>query len=237
MAEAATIAEDSSARRLFEDIANLIRHRIEIGDLKEGDKLPTERELASSLGYSRNTVREALRALEHAGLLEQRPGVLGGAFVRSSGAEVIRTAFEDLVRLKSIRPVDLIEVRMVIGREMVRLASERMDADDLEALEENFRQMEAAAQAEDQPLRVSHSLAFHKLLARASRNPVLIIITDVLTGITMEFVRNIGPAANTFAVESQRRMLDDLRSGRTESAMAEMDLYLRTTLVSYFDRA
>lgn len=225
-----------AARRLFEDVADLIREQIADGTLREGDRLPTERELATSLGYSRNTVREALRALEHAGLLLQRPGVNGGAFVRSSGRDVIRIAFEDLVRLGTIRPVDLIEVRMATGREMVRLAAERMQAEDLEQLDQNMAAMVQAASDGDQELRVRHSLEFHKLLARATRNPVLVIITDVLTDITREFVRAIGLQANSFAVESQQRLLGHLHTGDAESAMREMDYYLRTTLSAYLDK-
>jgi DNA-binding FadR family transcriptional regulator len=224
-------------RRLYEEVADRIRTEIDEGRLCEGDRLPAERELATSLGYSRNTVREALRALEHAGLLEQRPGVNGGAFVRSSGTDVIRTALEDMVRLGSIRPADLIEVRLVIGREMVRLACERYNEADLVALDENLRRTIAAAEAGDLELRVRGSLEFHKLLARASRNPVLVTITDVLTDITQELARAIGPMPNAFAVNSQERLLGLLREGRTEEAMAEMDYYLRTTLTNYFNAA
>lgn len=232
-----TPANSTQARRLFEDVADQIRARIEAGGLREGDRLPTERELAKSLGFSRNTVREALRALEHAGLLQQRPGVNGGAYVHSSGTDVIRIAFEDLVRLGSIQPVDLIEVRMVVGRELVRLACERMEETDLAALDGNLGMTVAAAKAGDQLLRVRHSLEFHKLLARASKNPVLVIITDVLTDITMEFVRAIGPMPNEFALRSQQRLLSALRAGHCEKAMAEMETYLHTVLTNYFNHA
>ena len=76
------------ARRTFEDVIAQIRAKIASGELREGDRLPPERELSSVLGVSRNTVREALRALEHSGVIEQKPGVAGGAFIRNNSTEV-----------------------------------------------------------------------------------------------------------------------------------------------------
>jgi DNA-binding FadR family transcriptional regulator len=224
-------------RRSFEEVAAQIREQISQGNLREGDRLPAERDLATTLGVSRNTVREALRALEHSGVIVLKPGVKGGAFISNGGANAIKTALDDLVRLGSIRPADLIEVRLLIGREAVRLACERYQKSDFEALEANFARTVAATEAGNLPLRVSHSLEMHKLLARASKNPVLVIITDVLLDITMEFVKVIGVMPNDYVVESQRRLLGHLRDRDADKAAGEMDNYLRTTLRTYLTHA
>src|SRR5271168_3040058 len=71
-------------RRAFEVVYDKVRRELAEGVLKVGDKLPAERELAESLGFSRAAVREALRALEATGLVQLQKGVKGGAFIQNA---------------------------------------------------------------------------------------------------------------------------------------------------------
>ena len=73
-------------RRTFEAVSEGLRQMIAEGQLKPGDKLPPERELCDRLGVGRASLREALRSLEAAGILELRTGRAGGAFVRGSSS-------------------------------------------------------------------------------------------------------------------------------------------------------
>lgn len=218
-------------RRTFEDVVVQIREQIARGGLQEGDKLPPERQLADALGVSRNTVREALRALEYAGLLTLRPGSGGGAFVSNGGANTIRIALNDLLQLGSLSTVDLIEARMVLGREVARLACLRCTQEDLLALEQNVEALRAATK--DSKLRVTLSVEFHRLLAKATGNPVLIIMTNVLVDITMSFVRVVGEMPNNFVLESRLRTLKNLRSGDVAGVVREYEAYMEMTLSSY----
>lgn len=213
-------------RRSFEDVAAQIRERIANGELREGDRLPAERDLAAMLGVSRNTVREALRALEHAGLLELKPGISGGAFIRNGGTDVVKTALGDLFRLGVIDAANLTEARIIVSCELARMACKRRSDADLAALEENVRLMEEAAHAGNYVLRASRNLEFHKLLARATQNPVLVLITDALVDITREMVQMIGAMSNEFVIASRHRMLEYLRARDGEKAAAEMAEYL-----------
>lgn len=72
-------------RRVYQEICSQVRRRVADGQLKPGDRLPPERELAQALGVSRGAVREALRALEYAGVIAMRAGAKGGAFIREAG--------------------------------------------------------------------------------------------------------------------------------------------------------
>lgn len=220
-------------RRSFEEVVAQIREQIEQGTLREGDRLPPERTLAERLGVGRNTVREALRSLEYAGLLVQKPGVAGGAYIANGGVDVIRSAFDGLMSLGTITAPDLIEARIAIGREVARLACERYDDDDLAAIIDNVEHTRQAAEAGDLRARVRHSLGFHRLLATATRNPVMLILTRVLTDITTHFIRVLGEMPNEFVIASRLRMLDHLRRRDGAAAAEEMDAYLRTTLRSY----
>ena len=230
------IFEKPRARRSFEDVTVQIRERIREGKLREGDRLPPERDLAVMLGVSRNTVREALRALEHAGLLALEPGATGGAFIRNSGVDVMKTALGDLFRLNLISAANLMEARKITGIEVARLACDRRSDSDLAALTENVRLMREAAEAGNLPLRVSRNLEFHKLLARATGNPVLVLITDALVAATQELVQAIGAMPNAFAIASRQRMLEHLRARDGAAAAAEMAVYLQTAQDSYLNR-
>ena len=102
-------------RRAFEAVADQIRGQLTSGALQPGDRLPPERELAEQFSLSRNTVREALRSLEMAGVLEFRKGATGGAFVREGQGDAVIAGFSDLFRLGAIRPADLTEARLIVS--------------------------------------------------------------------------------------------------------------------------
>ncbi|MGE0801416.1 MAG: FadR/GntR family transcriptional regulator [Lautropia sp.] len=220
-------------RRTFEDVASQIREQIAQGGLREGDKLPAERQLAELLGVSRNTVREALRALEYAGLLVLKPGVAGGAYISNGSVDTIRVAFSDLMSLGTLSAQDLMEARIVIGREVARIACIRYSDDDLVALQENVDAMRDAAQTGNMKLRVHYSVEFHRVLAKAARNPVLAIITGVLVDITLNFVRVLGEMPNEFVTESRLRMLERLRARDVEGTVQEYTDYLQKALRNY----
>lgn len=220
-------------KRSFEEVSAQIREHIAKGGLREGDKLPPERQLAESLGVSRNTVREALRSLEHAGLIELKPGMTGGAFISNGGMNAIKVAFDDMMSLGTLSAQDLMEARIVLGREVARMACLRYNDSDLAALEDNVMQMCAAAKIGDLKLRVHHSVEFHRLLARAAGNPVLSIMTSVLVDITLSFVRVLGEMPNEFVIVSRQRMMQKLRERNIEKTVEEYTDYMQKTLRNY----
>jgi len=220
-------------KRTFEEVSAQIREQIAAGGLREGDKLPPERQLAETLGVSRNTVREALRSLEHAGLLELKPGSGGGAYISNGGVNAIKVAFDDMMNLGTLSAQDLMEARITLGREVARMACLRYTDIDMAAMETNVEQMCAAAKAGNLKVRVQYSVDFHRLLARAAGNPVLAIMTSVLVDITMNFVRVLGEMPNEFVIDSRQRMLGYLRARDVENTVQEYTDYMQKTLRNY----
>lgn len=213
--------------RAFEEIATQIRAQLAARALRVGDRLPAERQLAEQFHVSRNTLREALRSLEIAGLLRLRKGAAGGAFIREGGGEAAIAGLADLFRMGAILPKHLTEARILIGTEVARLACARRSAADLAALEANVAGAEAATAAGDTARRAMFNYEFHRLLARATRNPVLIVLTDALTEMTRHFVEAVGYMPNRYVMPSRRRLLAHLRSGDGEAAAKEMELMLK----------
>jgi DNA-binding FadR family transcriptional regulator len=216
-----------SSRRAFEEIAGQVRSLLARGVLKPGDRLPSERELAEELGVSRNTLREALRSLEIAGLLELRKGASGGAFIRAGGGDAAVLALSDLYSLGVIRPEHVTEARIIVGTEVARLACLRCAPSDLEALEANVRSSEEATARGDMARRAEVNYEFHRLLARATRNPVLIILTEALLAMTQQFINEIGYRPNQYVLPSRRRLLAHLRNRDSSAAAREMEAMLK----------
>src|SRR5690606_34400365 len=126
-----------SNRKLYLQIADQIREQISAGAVAPGKQLPSERELAASLGVSRPTLREALIALEVAGLVEVRVGV--GAFVRGPQAQG-----EDLPE-QGHSPLEIMAVRRMIEPEAAALAAQTIAPEGLARLGEVLGHMQADA--------------------------------------------------------------------------------------------
>src|SRR5258706_14071427 len=107
--------------RAFEEIASQIRNELAEGRLKVGSRLPSERALAEQFGVSRNTLREALRSLEHAGLIQLQKGAVGGAIVQDRSSEAIGSGLVDMYHLGGIRPSDLTQARILYEAVIIRL--------------------------------------------------------------------------------------------------------------------
>lgn len=225
--ERAPVLRPMKQRRAFEEIAGQIRSRLAGQGLRAGDRLPAERELAEHFRVSRNTLREALRSLEIAGLLELRKGAAGGAFIREGGGDAVITGLADLFHLGRIQPEHLTEARTILGAEVARLACERRTAADLEKLRANVAQAQQASDAGRIDERAELNYQFHSLLARATRNPVLIIVTDALMAMTRHFIETIGNRPNTYVMPSRRRLLRRLEERDGAGAAREMKWMLR----------
>jgi len=152
-----------SNRKLYIQIADQIRDQILSGSVEAGRQLPSERDLALSLGVSRPTVREALIALEVADLVEVRIGV--GAFVKQQKGE--RVALPEL----SASPLEVTAVRRLLEPEAAALASRSMTPEGKARLEETLARMQQETQSGRWS--VDSDRMLHMTLADACGNAVL----------------------------------------------------------------
>jgi DNA-binding FadR family transcriptional regulator len=152
------------------------------GEWPVGSRVPSEPELVRALGVSRNTVREAVRALVHAGLLDPRPG--DGTYVRADTG--LDAALERAARRWGA--LDALEVRNMLERDAARLAAQRRNELDLDAIETALRHLaetrhvpwhavpdgEEADTDPDNRAFLEADAAFHQAVAAATHNRVLI---------------------------------------------------------------
>lgn len=127
--------------KLFERIVAQIQGRIERGELRPGDRLPPERELALSFGASRTAVREALKTLAQMGLVASHQG--RGAVVTDNTSAAMRSSLGLMLRVNHLRsPNALVELREIIEPEIAALAAERATESQIAALSDAVDTME-----------------------------------------------------------------------------------------------
>jgi GntR family transcriptional regulator, transcriptional repressor for pyruvate dehydrogenase complex len=220
--------------RAFEDIAGQIRGELSHGRLKAGDRLPPERELAVRFGVSRNTLREALRSLEIAGLISLRKGAAGGAFVNDTNGETIVTSIQDMFSLGAVTAEQITQARISIESAIIRAACKAHTAGDVKRLRENLELAAEATRRNDFFARANLHLEFHMILARATRNPILIVVMEALIGIMRQFIYSIGSQQIAdYVLPSRKRFMQYFEAGNADAAMTEMERHLKRVNRNY----
>lgn len=222
--------------RAFEEIAQQIRGELSQGRLKVGTRLPSERALSEQFGVSRNTLREALRSLEHAGLIRLQKGASGGAFISGRSGDAIATGLMDMYHMGAIQPAQLTEARIWLESILVREACARATPVDLEALAANIDAAEEALRRDDFPARAATNLEFHRILARMTGNPIMVIVMNGVLNVLAEFIGQIGHEENAYVLPSRRRFLKHLAAKDADAAAAEMESSLKRLQRSYLSK-
>lgn len=205
-----------------------MREMIATGQLRPGERLPPEAELAASLGSSRNTVREAVRALVTARVLDVRRG--DGTFVTSLRPELLLegvTATLELIHEGF--SLELIAVRRILEPAATRAAAGRMDDATLEQLEELLERLEAAS-SEDE--RIPFDAEFHELIARRSGNATLASMLAAVSSRTVRARAWRGVADREASARTRtqhREIFDALRAHDQERAEAAAHVHVATT--------
>jgi GntR family transcriptional repressor for pyruvate dehydrogenase complex len=169
--------------RLYEQIVQQIEDSILKGDLKGGEQLPAERELAQQFGVSRTAVREAMKTLREKGLVEAYAG--RGTFVTNETARSMRHTLDRMMRGgPSEGAVHLVEVREILEPEIAALAAKRADEEAHSAMRESITVMDTARL--DPEGFIEGDLDFHLALAEAAGNPLILSLIDSIVGLLRE---------------------------------------------------
>lgn len=234
-APSATFRRIRSARA-FDEIAAQIRTELAEGRLAVGTRLPSERALSEQFGVSRNTLREALRSLEHAGLIRLQKGASGGAFISQHSDEAISTGLMDMYHVGSIQPAQLTEARIWLESVVVREACRRATPADIDLLNRTIDEAQDAKERGDFDARAERHIEFHRILARMTNNPVMVIVMNGVLDVLSHFVQRIGEYDNNFVLPSRRRFMKLFSEGNADAAAAEMETCLKRLQRSYLSR-
>ena len=213
-------------RRIFEEICSSVRQKLISGELKPGDRLPPERDLAEQFAVSRPAVREALRSLEIAGIVILRNGRSGGAFITESGAGQVTRSFQDMLDFGRVSLSTLLEARLLVMDVVVRAAAVRIGPSGLAKLERNIGETVALTAAGDHEARTLKAVEFSTLLADATGNQVLSAMIEAMASVIRGFVVLAGPPPHDPLVASRRLLVSQLAHGDAAAACDTMKSYL-----------
>ena len=169
--------------RLYEQIVQQIEESIVKGDLKAGDQLPAERDLAQRFGVSRTAVREAVKALREKGLVEAYSG--RGTFITDGTTQAVRQSLDLMVKIGQPEgSTHLAEVRAILEPEIAALAAVRIQEPELTTMREAVAAMDRAGQ--DPETYIEADLDFHLALAEGAANPLILSLLDSIVGLLRE---------------------------------------------------
>ncbi len=168
--------------RVAEEVADRIRMLMLDGTFPAGEPLPSERNLAERFGVSRGSIRDALRTLETIGLLETRHGQ--GTFPHELSVDRLVAPLASVMAYRSDLQDELLDVRRMFEPAVARVAATR-------ATEEDLADLQRILETQRQKLKNGQSAivedtAFHAILARATRNRVVMSIMATLNDLLVE---------------------------------------------------
>lgn len=212
--------------RLADIVVERLNARISSGELKSGERLPTERALAESMGVSRTVIREAIRIMVDNNVLELRDGY---SYVRQLSFDEIVNNISRTVNPDNISMIEIMEVRAVLENYIVKKAVENITEEQIEALQVEINKM-AQVMAEGGNGSTLES-AFHRGLAEATNNSALksiyVLCEDLLNSTlheTWRVAKKIG-VPNT-AVADHQAILDAVRARNKSRAEILMQAHM-----------
>ena len=221
--------ETVKPNKVSEHIIEQIRKAIFEGQLKPGDKLPSERELVENFKVSKATLREAIRSLEVLGFLEIRKGASGGSFVTEVDMEKARDCFTNFLHFKNLSLKDLSEVRLLLEPHIAEKAALGINEEDLKRLEELLRECDYVLK-HDIPIESrKNEVEFHRIIASVTGNPILMFILDFVENLLIDTKEILQPSRefSQKVQKAHRRIYKALLERNGKKARAEMVKHVR----------
>lgn len=210
-------------------IIKQIRGLITSGQIKPGDRLPSERKLAERLGVGRTHVRDAIAKLEFYGILKTMPQ--SGTVVAGIGITALESLITDVLKLENSDFASLVETRVILEIQAARLAAERRTVDDIITIQKALDAYSEKVQ-NNEPA-VEEDLLFHLKIAEASKNNVLkslmmIITPDIVYSFTQLEICKDGRFNR--AMEEHKVILQHILDKNPDLAAKAMEEHLKDVI-------
>lgn len=206
---------------LVEQVALQMEGLIESGKWAVGMRIPAEPELIEELNVSRNTLREAIRALIHAGLLKTKQG--DGTYVCSSSALGV-VLQKRILRSDTLQTL---EVRHALEREGAYLAAQRRTSDEANELFLQLERCETAVARGDLDDFVTEDIRLHQSIVTASHNEILIELYDHIAEASQDLITSLTRyEAKSDFLEMHRQLVESIVDQDAERAVAAVHRYI-----------
>lgn len=206
-------------------LAERLQEQILGGTYPPGSSLPTERELVSTTGLGRGSVREALRILEAQGLVRTRAGRYGGSVVSKPTDALLASHISLFAKGHSVSLRALVEARQALEPMVATLAARNRTEDDLATLQAVSARLDAAA-VDDVPRFLMENVNWHTALAVASHNDLLRAFTASISELMFEasrFEHFASPDVRALVTHAHRRILQAIEAGDADLARQRVE--------------
>ncbi len=211
--------------KLYQGIVNQIQDQVFNGKLASGDRLPSEKDLAEQFGVSRTAVREAIRILNEQGLVRVYHG--RGSFIAEPTTDIVADSFGLLLQVERCSHSDLLEARYVLETEIVGLAAQRAVRENVLALHKHLNQMSETVREPD--AFIIADTAFHEELARATGNPVFVVMIQPIAALLRETRTTLAKVSGApeRVLRHHRAIYEAVAAGDVEGSRKAMRDHLR----------
>jgi GntR family transcriptional regulator, transcriptional repressor for pyruvate dehydrogenase complex len=208
-----------------QQIISQIRKQIFEGLLLPGDKLPSESKLIEHFNVSKQTLREALRALEFVGLIEIRKGNKGGAYIAEMDSQITLELLANFLYFKKLSIHQLTEARMIVEPYAAGVAAASIENADIERLRNIIELTRKEYDSSDYShYTINNDLEFHCVIVNSTKNPLLILIVDFIESLMSDKKTKIALNREmlTSVLEAHERILDAIVRRDSDRAKTEM---------------
>jgi len=221
-----TLFKPIKTKRTFEEISGKIKELIFKGVLKPGDRLPSEVELGRQFNVGRQSIREALRVLELSGFITIQKGGNGGPIISDTISDAISKSFLDAIQMQSITLGELTVARFEIEKVVLNYAINNADNSDIKRLQENV--LKAKRKIESKTQAFSENVEFHRLLARASKNHLFVIVVQSIMAVVADFLSRLEPdlGISKEVVQAHEDILNAIIGRKTNEAVSLLENHL-----------
>lgn len=222
--------QEIKRRKLYEEVSEQITQLISSGEWKCGERIPTEAELSVQFGIGRNSIREAIKSLQLAGILQSSPGL--GTFVSRNATEQLQN--NTLIALLSDDQymAELAETRYMLEAKLAYYAAERATTSQIQAL---HRVLNSMKKKDTKDSLLSDGFQFHSLLAESCGNRVL---TELYRSISAKLLKQRNLEFLTLEVYQHdigehEKILEAIEQRQPQRAMQLMEEHLKRDYQTY----
>ncbi|MCP4023670.1 MAG: FadR family transcriptional regulator [Desulfobacteraceae bacterium] len=217
--------------RVSDKIIAVLEKAVLKGDLKQGDKLPTEEKIAAQFKVSKVAVREALREMEAHGLIRKERGMYGGNFVSAPDVKRVGDSMISCFQFGTLTEKEIIDFRYVLEPVLIRRAAQLRTDEDLAAMKAHIEECEE--DLKNGTPSVKKHIAFHILIARACHNKLFSSVIEAIAEIFEDLAKGWQEDKKKMRgdLDFNYKFYDCIRDGKADEAEKLMKEHFNLTKV------
>ena len=222
MAREADVFTRAKENKLYEEVVRQVIGLIEAGELKDGDLLPAEADMAKSFGVSRATIREGLRILGIMGFVETRRGK--GTVVQTARVDRFKEKLNAVAKKNRKDLQYIYEFDKMLEPAIARLAAEKAEEDDIKKLKQALSSLEKALLAGESG--GEESLYFHRCIVESVKNPIIKMVFELTKSFQEWRSFDLVTMAPKETMKEYYKVYDAIRRGDSHLASRAMEEHL-----------